>query len=140
MLKNQRGSVLLLVIVSFAIFLAMLGFALDRGIRLFKNIHQTSLDDVALNLAEAGVEFALYKIMTSEGDFSGEDNVILDTGTFSTSISYLASSGKIEIYSKGIVKRQWKNKTFHKTLRVVISIDQEHPEDLPVMYSREVLL
>ena len=140
MLKNQRGSVLLLVIVSFAIFVAMLGFALDRGIKLFKNIHQSSLEDVALNLAEAGVEFALYKIMTSEGDFSGEDTVTLDTGTFSTSISYIASSKMIEIYSKSIVKRQEKNKTFHKTLRVVISIDQKHPEDLPVMYSREVLL
>ena len=136
MRNRQQGSALLLVIMVVAVFLGMLAFMLDRGSTLFRSVNQTSLEDVALNLAEAGLEFAMHKIMTSEGDFSGEDDVALETGRFSTSIKRLRPSGAIEIYSRGMSQ----NDAVQRTLKMVVSIDKENPAASPVMHSREEVL
>ena len=73
MLENQRGSALFLVIIVFATLFALLGMSLARGTTLFGQIQQKHLENVALNLAEAGVEYALHKMITSEKEFSGEE-------------------------------------------------------------------
>ncbi|MCP4404236.1 MAG: hypothetical protein GY801_43885 [bacterium] len=138
--KHQQGSALLLVIMVVAVFLGLLAFTLDRGTTLFKSVHQSSLEEMALNLAEAGLEFAVHKIMTSEGDFSGEDEVVFNTGRFSTSINRLRSSGTIEINSRGIAASQSQNNAVQRTLKVVISVDKEGTEVSPLMHSREEVM
>lgn len=140
MRKHERGSALLLVIMIVAVFLGLLAFMLDRGSTLFKSVHQSSQEEVALNLAEAGLEFAVHKIMSSEGEFSGDDEVVFKTGRFSTSINLLLPAGTIEIYSRGVAASQAQNNAVQRTLKVVISVDRESPEAVPVMHSREEVL
>ncbi|PID58930.1 hypothetical protein CSB45_02715 [candidate division KSB3 bacterium] len=140
MRKHERGSALLLVIMIVTVFLALLAFMLDRGTSLFQSIHHSSQEEVALNLAEAGLDFAVHKIMTSKGDFSGEEDVVLSTGRFATTITRLNSSGTIEIYSRGMSASPQQHDAVQRTLRMLISFDKESPEAVPVMYSREELL
>ena len=140
MLKNQRGNALLLVIIVFATLFALLGMSLDRGTTLFGQIYQKHLENAALNLAEAGIEYTLYKMMTSGKEFFGEENIILETGTFSTSVSEFTPSGMIEIYSKGIAKGKGQIETVHKTLRVVVYFDSEYSENPPVVHAWEEVL
>ena len=140
MRRQERGSALLLVIMVVAVFLGLLAFMLDRGTSLFKSVHQTSQEDVAFQLAEAGLEFAVHKIMSSEEDFSGEDEVVFKTGRFSTSITRLRPSGTIEIYSRGIATNQSRNAAVQRSLKMVVSIDKEGSERSPVMHSREEVM
>ncbi len=140
MLKNQQGNALLLVVMTFAVFLALLGISLERGTTFLHNVQQKTLEDIALNFAEAGVECALDKILTSTGDFSGEEDKSFTTGSFSMSISYRTVSGIIEIYSEGMTKGQGTSSPVHKALRVILSYDRQYPEKTPVMLSREEVL
>ena len=132
MIKNQRGNALLLVIIVFATLFAFVGISLNRGIAVVGKIQRQARAEMALNLAEAGVEYALYKIHDSK-EFFGEENIELETGTFSTSVSYLTPSGKIEIFSTGIVPGNRNLEEVRKSLKVVVQIDSENP---PVVYSR----
>ena len=132
MLKNQQGNALLLVIIVFATLFALLGISLNRGTVLVKHLQQKCREEVALNLAEAGVEYALYKIHESGKTFSGEENIELETGTFSTSVSYLTASGKIAISSTGFVKETRNIDSVRKTLKVIVHFDAE---TAPVVYS-----
>ncbi|PIE32434.1 hypothetical protein CSA56_15615 [candidate division KSB3 bacterium] len=140
MVNNQRGNALLLVVITFAVFLALLGVALERGSTFFKTVQQEALEEVALNFAEAGVEFALDKIVSSSGDVWGEYAREFAAGNLSTSISYRTASGTIEIYSEGIAKDIGKSGSVHKALRVILSYDRNVPENAPVMLSREEVL
>ena len=119
MIKNQRGNALLLVIIVFATLFALVGISLNRGVALVGQLQRQGRKEMALNLAEAGVEYALYNIRVSK-EFFGEENIELDTGTFSTSVSYLTPSGKIEIFSTGVVPGKGKLGEVRKSLKLEI--------------------
>ena len=140
MMRNQRGSGLLLVIVVFATLFALLGVSLERGVKLFERIHRNHLEDVALNLAEAGVEYSIHQLTTSEENFQREHDVFLDTGTFSVSISALYASGNFEILSTGTAKGTGRIGDVVKTLRVRVQFDPKDVASVPVIYSREEIL
>jgi hypothetical protein len=140
MINNQRGSGLLLVIIVFAVLFALLGVSLERGGELFVQIQKKQLETAALNLAEAGVEYTLDKILYVKEDYSGAKNIKLETGTFSTSVSRLNLSGKLEIVSTGTAEGFGQVKDVVKTLRVVVQIDRENSEHPLVIHSREEVL
>lgn len=140
MLKNQRGSGLLLVIMVFATLFALLGLSLDRSLTLYERIQKNHLEDVALNLAEAGIEYTLHQMMDSEKGFSGVENVALDTGRFSTSVSAPTPSGMVEILSTGIAEGKGRIPPVQKRLKVVLYIDPTNAETAPVVHSWQEVL
>ncbi len=137
MKKTQQGSVLLLVIIVFTSLFALLGLSLDRGLNLFTRIQTHYLEDVALNLAEAGVEYTIDRLVLLEENFQGEENVMLDTGTFSTLVSRSADSDMLEILSTGTATGNRSIGDIVKTVRVLVQIS---PDDKnPIVYSWEEL-
>jgi hypothetical protein len=137
MIKNQRGSGLLLVIIVFAVLFALVGMSFERGEKLLIQMHKKHLETAALNLSEAGVEYTIHKIVFSGEDYYVEENISLATGTFSTSVSPLPSSGKIEILSTGKAEGTGQLKDITKILRVVVQISQENSDRPLVILSRE---
>lgn len=137
-MKNQRGSALLLVIIIFAVLFALVGLSLERGGDTLMKVQSHHLETAALNLAEAGVEYVVHKIVQSQGDFYGEEIVTLKpTGTFSVSVSRLTPSDKIEILSVGKAKGTGQFSDVTKTLRVVVQLSPETPDHPVVLVSRE---
>jgi len=137
MIRNQQGSGLLLVIIVFATLFVLLGMSFERSGQLFIQVQKKHLETVALNLAEAGVEYTLHRMVDVKEEHSGRENISLDTGTFSTSVTHLTPSGKIEILSTGKAKGSDRLSDVVKTLRVVVQLSRENPENPIVILSWE---
>jgi Tfp pilus assembly protein PilX len=137
MIRNQRGSALLLVIIVFAMLFILLGISLERSGRLFVRIHKKHLETAALNLAEAGVDYTIHRLVYSKENYSGEEQISLDTGTFSTSVTRLTTVDKIEILSTGKATGSDQLGNVTKTLRVVVQRSQENTERPLIILSWE---
>jgi Tfp pilus assembly protein PilX len=140
MFTNQRGSGLLLVVMVFAVLFALVGLSLERSGDLFIQIQKEHLQTMALNLAEAGVDYALDKLVTSTGNYSGAETTTLETGTCSTLVYRLNSSGKFEIVATGIAKGSGQVKEVVKTVKVIVQFDREQSDHPLVIQSREEVL
>ena len=137
MMRNQRGSGLLLVIIVFATLFVVLGISLERSGQVFVQVHKRHLETAALNLAEAGVEYTLHKLAYSKENYSGEEQISLDTGTFSISVTHLTPSDRIEILSTGKAKGAGQLSNVVKTLRVVVQRSRENVEKPLILLSWE---
>ncbi len=137
MRNNQRGSSLLLVIIALATLFAILGVSLERGIKVFDRIYRNHLENAALNLAEAGVEYSFHQLASTETSFQGKKEVMLDTGTFSIAVSHLDASEMVEILSTGTAIGKGRVDKVVKTLRILIHPLQEGAEQGYAIYSRE---
>ncbi len=137
MIKNQRGSGLLLVIIVLTTLFTILAVSLERGQKIFERIHRNHLENIAFNLAEAGVEHTIHQLIALGDFFQGEKEVGLDTGTFSTSVSYLSASGMLEIVSIGKAQGKGQIGDVVRTLRIVIQFTPEDTERTVVIYSWE---
>jgi hypothetical protein len=127
MIRQQRGSALLVVIVVFATLFALLGLSFERGSTLFIQIKQKHLETTARNLAEAGVEYAIHKIVSSPKEFSGKETLSLDpTGTFSISVARLTPADQIEILATGKAKASGQLSEVASILKVVVQLSQEN--------------
>ncbi len=131
MKKHQQGSALLLVIVVFATLFALVAMSLERGVALFSRIHTHHLENAALHLAEAGVEYTLHHLATEGKEFQGEENVELDTGTFSTLVRHADDSKCVEILSTGTAKNSGQGQDIVKTLRVLVQFPADASQELP---------
>lgn len=134
MRKNQQGSALLLVIIVFATLFALLGISLERGFALFERIQKRHLENVAFNLAEAGVEYTLHQLVTTGEYFPGEGNVVLDPGTFSTLVVHLGNSELLEILSTGTAKGNSRTGEVVKTLRVLVQLSPDESDQPPIIH------
>ena len=141
MLRNQRGNALLLVIIVFGTLFALLGMSFERGGQLLDRLQQQSYEEIALNLAEAGVEYALHQIVLFGKNVQGTQEVTLDTGTFSTTIS-CCPSGSFEIVATGKAKngQQQEEAVIIKTLKVQGRFPADEPEAVPVVTVWEEVL
>ncbi len=128
-MKNQRGSGLLLVIIIFATLFVLVGISLERGENVFVQVYEQHLETAALNLAEAGVEYTIHKLVHSQEEYSNGEQISLDTGIFSTSVTRFTASDKIEILSTGKAKGSGQLSDVQKTLRVILQLSQESPEN-----------
>lgn len=140
MLRNQRGNALLLVIIVFGTLFALLGMSFERGEQLLGRVQQQSYEEIALNLAEAGVEYALHQIMLSGKNVAGTQEATLDTGTFTASISY-GPSGHFEIMATGKARNgQQEEDMVSKTIKVQGRFSPEKPDAGPVLTRWDVVL
>lgn len=138
MRNNQRGSGLLLVIIAIATLFAIVGISLERGIQLSQRVYKNHLEDSALNLAEAGVEYAFHQLVTSAGEnFQSKKEVMLETGAFFVRVSHLTDSEMIEIVSTGTAMGKGRINEVVKTLRVLVQPAPENTEQTYVIYSWE---
>ncbi len=116
---NEKGQaiagVILLLLVVLTLGLALISFA----IRNYINIHQSYLRIAALDLAEAGIEKAMWELNKIDGDsYTGENNTPLGEGVFSVSVTD-GSSGKI-IISTGFIPNSTNYKV-RRTVKVIIA-------------------
>ena len=137
MKKKQQGSALLLVIIVFATLFALLAMSLERGVAIYERIHTHHLDNVALQLAEAGIEYTLHQLITAGGNFQGEENIELDTGTFSTLVIRTDDSSLLEILSTGTAKGNRRVKEVVKTLRVLVQFSPDDRQNPLIIHFRE---
>ena len=117
---NQHGQIILFAMVFMAIML-MLSTVLASMSSLHSGAErQTVARAQALSIAEAGLDKAIYQI-NQDANFTGENNVVLGEGTFSTVISTIDSNHK-QIISTGRVT--YKNGAVaERQASVIASID-----------------
>lgn len=138
MLRTQRGSGLLLVILIFAVLFALVGISLERGGDVLVNVHKHHLETAALNLAEAGVEYGVHQLVYSGQDAYKDNTVSLEpVGTFSVTVSKLTSPDKVEILSVGKAKGSGPFPEVVKTLKVVVQLFPENAERPLVILSQQ---
>lgn len=139
MIHSQRGNGLLLVIIAFAVLFGVIGLSLEQHGDMVATIQKHHLETTALNLAEAGIAYAIDKIHTSE-NFYGEESLQLEaTGTFTVSISQLTPSNKIEILATGRATGTGSRiSDVVKTIRVVLQRTDEDSEQPFTLLSREI--
>ncbi len=125
MLHNQRGSALLLVIVVFAVMFAVLGLTLDQGTSFARDVQQKGREEAALQLAEGGVEWACQQLLAASAEFVREQTMTLETGSVSISITRIAPSGMLEVFSKGTLPTSGGQAAVQKAVRVLLTVDRE---------------
>ncbi|MFA6193492.1 MAG: hypothetical protein WC726_01325, partial [Parcubacteria group bacterium] len=79
--NNQKGQVIVIGLVFFAIMLLFSGAILVFVSNFLKSERQNISKNQALQLAEAGIEQAVYQL-NQDSDYSGESNQALGNGTF----------------------------------------------------------
>ncbi len=121
-LKSEQGVALILITAVFSSLFILIGVSLNRGSSEYFLTTRSYLNDVAFNLAEAGVEKALYELSKSESNYQGETETLLGNGTFSVSLKPLDSAGQVEILSTGTVEGARFLKV-EKKIRVVVQIE-----------------
>lgn len=141
MRHSQRGNGLLLVIIAFATLFAVIGLSLEQNSDVAVTIQKHHLETSALNLAEAGIAYALDKMHTSD-NFYGEESFQLDpVGTCTVSITQLTPSNKIEILTIGHATGSGSRLSDAvRTIRMVIQRAEEDGEESFIVLSREITL
>ena len=139
MRHSQRGNGLLLVVMAFAVLFAVVGLSLEQNSQIAVNIHKHHLQTAALNLAEAGIAYALDKMYTSD-NFYGEENVQLEgSGTCTVSIIQLTPSNKIEILATGRAAGTGPRVSDTvTTIRMVLQRGEEDSEQRFIVLSKDI--
>jgi type II secretory pathway component PulK len=91
--RNDRGYVLLSLIVFMALFISASATLLNYVTQAARNERSAIASAQALALAEAGIDKAAYELNQSAG-YSGESDTSLGNGTFSVSVASINSNTK----------------------------------------------
>ncbi|MCX6766718.1 MAG: hypothetical protein NT170_02975 [Candidatus Moranbacteria bacterium] len=111
--NNQKGQIILIGLVFFAIMLLFSATIVNHTGGYLKSETQNIVEKQALQLAEAGIDQAAYKL-NDNSNYNGESNTTLGNGTFSVSVSNVNSSTKT-ITATGYVP----NSTNPKAIKIV---------------------
>lgn len=93
-IKNQKGQLLILTLVFFAVMFALSVALVDTAVTYTRFERQRIAEAQALQLAEAGIEKAVYELNQS-GSYTGESDTALIPGTFTVSVSAVDASTKV---------------------------------------------
>ena len=118
--NNQKGQVILFGLVFFAILLLFSAAILGYVSTYLKSESQNIAEKQALQLAEAGIDQAAYKL-NKDSSYTGENNTALGNGTFSVSVSNVNSS-TMAVTSTGYVPNS-ANPKFIKVVKAKMSIN-----------------
>jgi hypothetical protein len=83
---NQQGAGLISVLVFLSFVIILLGLLLNKLENEFASGAVVYHNLQALNLAEAGIEKAIYELTRTNGSYSGEKNTQLGNGIFSVTV------------------------------------------------------
>ena len=136
--KNQKGAVLIFSLIVVSALLVLSGAYLSMIISENRLVSRSYNSTVAINLAEAGVERAIWELIHSGGDFldsegwSGTDSkTISDSlqtaegntiGEYAITVTYLSGSNP-EIEATGFVPNQSSPKA-RRSVKVVLEKDR----------------
>jgi Tfp pilus assembly protein PilX len=117
--NNQRGQIILIGLVFFLILLLFSTAIAGYVSTYLKKESQNITEKQALQLAEAGIDQAAYKLNQSS-NYNGENDTALGNGTFSVTVSSVNGSTK-SITSTGYVPNSTHPK-FIKVVRTTMSV------------------
>lgn len=92
-IKNQRGQLLILVLVFFAVIFALSVALVETTVTYTRFERRRVSEAQALALAEAGIDKAVYELNQS-GSYTGENDTTFGPGTFTVSVSTVDASTK----------------------------------------------
>lgn len=116
---NEKGQLFIISLIVMAL-VAVTTISLISGALTFKQNTNYSTNEVqAINLAEAGIDKAVASLNATAGNYNGDSDVQLDTGTFSVSITNIDALTK-KITSTGFVPNKSSPKS-QKTIEIQIS-------------------
>ena len=111
--NNQKGQIILIGLVFFAVLLLFSAAILNNVSGYLKLESQNIVEKQAMQLAEAGIDQAAYKL-NDNSSYNGESNTALGNGTFSVSVSDINSS-TVAVTSTGYIP----NSANPKSIRIV---------------------
>lgn len=118
-LKNQLGQMFILTLITLAV-VTIGTLAVISGSLTFKQNSKYSVDQVeVVSLAEAGVDKAIASLNVSGGQYNGEKDTSLGTGTYSVKITPI-DAGTSLVEATGYIPNSTKPKT-QKTIKIQIS-------------------
>lgn len=86
--KNKRGQVLIVAIIFLAVFIILSTGIFSRVTSFIIFGSNTSLKEQAVNVAEGGVDYAIWQLNQTVGSFTGANNVAIGTtGTVNITIT-----------------------------------------------------
>ncbi len=91
--KNQKGQIVIIGLVFSAILLTLSAALMQSSFTYKKSERHTIARAQALQLAEAGIDEAAYKLNQGAG-YTGENNTVLGNGTFTVIVSTIDSQNK----------------------------------------------
>lgn len=116
---NEKGQLFIFSLIVMSL-VALTTVSLISGALTFKQNTNYSTNEVqAINLAEAGIDKAVASLNATAGNYNGDSEIQLDTGSFSVSITNIDASTK-KITSTGYVPGKANPKS-QKTIEMQIS-------------------
>src|SRR4030042_2834379 len=115
---NQKGQAIIIGLVFFAIVILFSGALVKYVSSFIKLERQNVMRAQALQLAEAGIDQAAYKL-NHDVDYAGENNTALGNGSFSVSIADIDSDHK-RVTSTGVVS--FHGQTATRTIKATLAI------------------
>src|SRR5688572_21391847 len=113
-LKNQSGQVMIIALIVLGFVLLNTLFIIGGSVVYFQNSHYSIEAQQAINLAEAGIDKAIASLNVSAGSYSGDNEIVLDTGSVSINITSPNPNSRL-VEATGYVP----NKTNPKAKRTV---------------------
>jgi hypothetical protein len=118
--NNKKGQVIVIGLVFFSIMILFSGSVLVFVSTFLKSEHQNISKSQALQLAEAGIDQAIYKL-NNDSNYNGESNQALGDGTFTTTVSVVNSSTR-SVTSTGYIPNS-ANPQAVRVIKATMSID-----------------
>jgi len=137
-LKGERGTALILITAVFSSLFVLIGVSMTRGSSEYFLANRSYLNDVAFNLAEAGVEKALYEVSKPGSDYRGEKETPLGRGIFSVTLRPLDPAGSLEILATGTVQGPQSTQV-EKKLRVLVQVEDKDSARKVIVRARQVV-
>jgi hypothetical protein len=123
-LKNDKGMALILITAIFSTLFILVGTSLNRGSAEYSLIQRNYLNDIAFNLAEAGIEKAFYELSKPASTYEGETNTSLGKGTFSVQLRRSDSSNHVEVIAIGVMQSA-QSGLIEKKVRAILQIEDK---------------
>lgn len=92
--NSQSGQILLFAIVMIVVMSLIIGGLVNYGSTQIKSHRQAISREVALEIAEAGIESAIWKVNNSPG-YTGETDTAYNNGVYTVTISSITASQKV---------------------------------------------
>lgn len=92
--KNQQGQIIIIALVLTAVVIAIVGTLLGYAGVQVRSHKQAVARAQALNIAEAGIEAAVWKLNNQQG-YNGESGTVYGAGVYNITITNLSGSSKL---------------------------------------------
>jgi hypothetical protein len=137
-LKDEQGTALILITVVFSSLFILIGVSMTRGSSEYFLANRSYLNDVAFNLAEAGIEKALYELSKPGSDYQGEKETSLGRGIFSVTLRPLDSIGQVEILATGTVQGPQSTQV-EKKIRILVQVEDKDSTRKITLRARQII-